>query len=73
VIQLNQSPVFHLISRQNTEPLWHRTSLAELKQKNKKDDYSPRKLALMKVKKFKYDKKIKISDLSEWKGKYQNE
>jgi len=48
-------------------------SLAKLDEQGRKDDFSARKKALLGMKKNKKYKKIKISDIPKWNGKYQNE
>jgi len=48
-------------------------TLAKLEKEGNKDLYSARQKALIKLKHFKYYKKIKISDIPKWNGKYQND
>jgi inosine triphosphate pyrophosphatase len=48
-------------------------TLAELNNEGKKEKFSARYIALQNVKKNKFFKKIKITEIKEWKGLYQNE
>ena len=48
-------------------------NLAKLDEEGRKDEFSARKKALLGMKKNKKYKRIKITDIPKWNGKYQNE